>query len=281
MRDDLGKRIVTGVILAAAVIVAVVWLPPLPLAVALGVVVAIAAWEWSTLMGLGRSWARCLCPLMAVLGMVFLFEYCRLGGEPPLARVQPVLGLAGLWWAIALLWIKAYPASGRIWGNPALLALMGMLVLLPPWLAVVYLLSYENGRFLLLGMISTVAFADIGAYFAGKRFGRRRLAPNISPGKTWEGVWGGFIVCQLAAAAAGLSLDIPRLSLLALLAIVACTSLVSVLGDLLESMVKRHGGIKDSGNLLPGHGGLLDRIDGITAAAPVYALGLVLAGWHP
>ena len=162
-----------------------------------------------------------------------------------------------------------------------MLGLMGALVLLPPWLSVVYLLSYDIGRLLLLGMVVVVAFADIGAYFAGKRFGRRKLAPAVSPGKSWEGFWGGFLLCQLTAVAASLLLPIPQLSLVGLMAIVACSSLASVLGDLVESMVKRHRGVKDSGVLLPGHGGFLDRIDGITAAAPVFALGLILAGWLP
>lgn len=281
MKEGLKKRIVTGVVLAVSVVAAVSLLDLVPLAIVLGSVVAIAAWEWSTLMGLQQLWARSLCPVVAALGMYGLFQYCQLGGEPDLENVQPLLGLAGLWWAIALLWVKGYPASAGLWGNPVMLALIGALVLFPPWLSVVYLLSYEQGRILLLAMVVIVAFADIGAYFAGKQFGKRKLALEVSPGKSWEGFWGGFLLCQLTALAVGLSLPTPQLSLPALLAIVACTSLVSVLGDLVESMVKRHAGVKDSGILLPGHGGFLDRIDGITSAAPVFALGLILAGWLP
>ncbi len=281
MRERLKKRIITGVILAVSVVAAVSLLPLKPLAVVLGAVVVISAWEWSTLMGLQATWQRLLCPVIAAAGMLALFVYCGLGANPDLERVQPFLGLAGLWWAIALLWVRSYPASAALWGNPVMLGLMGALVLLPPWLSVVYLLSYDIGRLLLLGMVVVVAFADIGAYFAGKRFGRRKLAPAVSPGKSWEGFWGGFLLCQLTAVAASLLLPIPQLSLVGLMAIVACSSLASVLGDLVESMVKRHRGVKDSGVLLPGHGGFLDRIDGITAAAPVFALGLILAGWLP
>ena len=281
MHTSLKQRIVTGVILALAVVAAVSLLPRLSLAVVLGAVVALSAWEWSTLMGLEKPALRLLSPLLAVAGTTALFFYAGLGAEPVLSRVQPLLGLAGLFWAIALLWVKTYPASSQIWGNPLLLSVMGALVLLPPWLALVYLLSYGDGRLLLLALLVVVAFADIGAYFCGRRFGRRKLAPAVSPGKSWEGVWGGFLLCQSSALVAGQLLDVPQLSQLAIQVIVGCTSLVSVLGDLLESMVKRHRGVKDSGVLLPGHGGFLDRIDGITAAAPVFALGLILAGWLP
>ena len=281
MRSTLKKRIVTGVILAVSVIAAVSLLPPQPLAAVLGAVVAIAAWEWSRLMGLENPGIRLLCPLLAVLGMLGLYWYAELAATPVLANVQPFLGLACLWWAVALLWVKGYPGSAELWGNRFMLSLMGVLVLLPPWLSVVFLLSYEHGRLLLLAMVVVVAFADIGAYFSGKQWGKRKLAPLVSPGKSWEGFWGGMLTCMALALLAGLSLEVPVLSLPAIVAIVACTALASVLGDLVESMVKRQVGVKDSGTLLPGHGGFLDRIDGITAAAPVFALGLILAGWTP
>ena len=281
MNSGLQKRIVTGLVLAISVIAAVSLLAPAPLAAVLGGVVAISAWEWSRLMSLESLWSRLLCVLVAVVGMLALYMYCDLGGNPRLDRVQPLLGLACLWWAIALLWVRGFPASAGLWGNRLMLSLIGLLVLLPPWLSVVYLRSYDMGRLLLLAMVVVVAFADIGAYFTGKAWGKRKLAVAVSPGKSWEGFWGGQVACVALALLLGLSVGVPRLSLGGLVAIVACTALASVLGDLVESMVKRHRGVKDSGILLPGHGGFLDRIDGITAAAPVYALGLILAGWTP
>ena len=105
-----------------------------------------------------------------------------------------------------------------------------------------------------------------------------KLAVEVSPGKSWEGFWGGVVVCALLALVVFFSVP-NKLSLPAMLGVVLCSSLASVLGDLVESMVKRHRGVKDSGKILPGHGGLLDRIDGHTAAAPVFALGMILAGW--
>lgn len=277
----LRQRIITGVILAVGLIAAVLLLSLPQLAVALGGVVSIAAWEWSALAGFKAIWSRCLYILLCMVGMWLLYDHCQLGSEALLIHVQPVLGLACLWWAIALLWVRGFPSSAALWGNPVMLSLMGLLVLLPAWLAVVYMLGYENGRWILLAMIVVVACADIGAYFSGKRWGRRKLAYEVSPGKSWEGFWGGMCACISLALLAGLVLQPPQLSLPAMVAIVACAALASVLGDLLESMVKRHGGFKDSGILLPGHGGFLDRIDGITAAAPVFALGLILAGWYP
>lgn len=277
----LKQRIITGVILAASLIAAVMLLPLPQLALALGAVVAIATWEWSALAGFSALWSRLIYTAVGCLGMFALYHYCQLGASPVLERVQPFLGLACLWWAIALLWVKGFPASAALWGGTPMLSLMGMLVLLPPWLSVVYLLNYGDGRLLLLAMIIVVAGADIGAYFSGKRWGRRKLAVEVSPGKSWEGFWGGLAACILLALIAAFGFQPSQLSLVALFAIVVFTALASVLGDLVESMVKRHRGVKDSGVLLPGHGGFCDRIDGITAAAPVFGLGLILAGWLP
>jgi len=132
-----------------------------------------------------------------------------------------------------------------------------------------------------LAMVVLVAIADIGAYFSGRRFGRTKLAPRVSPGKSWEGVVGGLCACTVLAVSAHVLLRLEQPSLQAMIAIALAGAAASVVGDLLESMVKRQRGVKDSGTLLPGHGGVLDRIDGITAAGPVVALGLILAGWSP
>ena len=213
------------------------------------------------------------------IAMAAIYHFCRLGPVPHEQNVQSLLGVAGAWWAIALLWMRGYPVSAQMWGNPWMLGLMGLLVLLPAWLAVVFLLHYPQGGLLLLFMVILVAAADIGAYFAGRRWGRRKLAVEVSPGKSWEGFWGGMAACTLLALLVHVGLRPSQLGLPGILAVILCSALASVLGDLLESMVKRHRGVKDSGKILPGHGGLLDRIDGHTAAAPVFALGLILAGW--
>jgi phosphatidate cytidylyltransferase len=129
---------------------------------------------------------------------------------------------------------------------------------------------------LLLFLLVLTAAADVGAYFGGRHFGRRKLAPQVSPGKTWEGLMSGMLAASLAAAGGALLLDQPILPWFALCLAVA---LVSVVGDLVESMFKRRTGLKDSGHLLPGHGGVLDRIDSLTAAGPAFMLGLLALGW--
>jgi phosphatidate cytidylyltransferase len=152
--------------------------------------------------------------------------------------------------------------------------LMGVLVLVPSWYALTALRAQEQGLSMLLMLLMLVWGADIGAYVAGKSFGRNKLMPAVSPGKTREGLWGGLAVCALVGAGFSLwlELELPASVYLVLLSVM--TGLVSVLGDLLESLFKRERGIKDSGKLLPGHGGVLDRIDSLTAAAPVFLVGL-------
>ncbi len=281
MRDKLKQRIVTGLALAGSLLAAVALLPLPALAGIFALVVSIASWEWSRLAGYRALWLRVAYLALAIGAMAGLYFYADLAGTPRLEQLQPVLGLACLWWAIALLWIKTYPMSGALWGTGPMLGLMGLLVLVPAWLSAVFLLSYEHGKLMLLAMIILVAGADIGAYFSGHRFGKTRLAPTVSPGKSWEGVVGGQLTCISLALLAHFLLELERISLAGIIAIAVVGAAASVVGDLLESMVKRHSGVKDSGTILPGHGGFLDRIDGITAAAPVVALGLILAGWLP
>ena len=160
-------------------------------------------------------------------------------------------------------------------------SLIGLLILVPAWAAAVYLLSYPRGGLLLVVMVLIVAAADIGAYFSGKTFGKHKMAPAVSPAKTWEGFWGGEASAALVGVALWFMLPAQgeHITLWAVLFVVLATAVASVLGDLSVSMVKRESGTKDSGSLLPGHGGMLDRLDSLCGAAPVYTLGLVLAGW--
>jgi phosphatidate cytidylyltransferase len=156
-------------------------------------------------------------------------------------QIQPVLGLACLWWCFALLWVKSFPASKALWASPVMRLLMGMLILLPAWFAAVYLLQIEQHGAVMVVLVLIVAAADIGAYFTGRAFGRHALAPSVSPGKTWEGFWGGIV------AVAALSVVLWRypadrfdhLSLTAVMVVALATAFASVLGDLTVSMVKR------------------------------------------
>ena len=160
-------------------------------------------------------------------------------------------------------------------------SVIGLLILAPAWAAAVYLLSFPRGGALVVTMVVIVAAADIGAYFAGKSLGKHKMAPDVSPAKTWEGFWGGVLAVVLVGVLLWYMLPAhnAHVGLLSVLAIALATSLASVVGDLSVSMVKRDSGTKDSGSILPGHGGVLDRLDSLCGAAPVFALGLLLAGW--
>jgi phosphatidate cytidylyltransferase len=154
--------------------------------------------------------------------------------------------------------------------------LAGALVILPAWAALCTLhASAERGPTVTLMLLMLVWLADIGAYFAGRRWGEKKLAPAISPGKTWEGVYGGLLSSLLFAAIAGAIFSRSLSWTLAFMMVSLLTVMFSVAGDLLESLMKRQSGIKDSGNIIPGHGGIFDRIDSLVAAAPLFLIGFL------
>jgi phosphatidate cytidylyltransferase len=277
----LRQRVITALIMAGLFLSAVAFLSLPWLALLLGLLICLGAWEWARLCEWQSTSARGLYVAFIALLLGFLYWHCQLGEHPGREQVQPFLGLACLWWSLALLWVKGYPGSAVFWRTLPMRNLMGVLVLASAWLAAVYLLSFPRGGGLIVVMVLIVAAADIGAYFSGRAWGRHQLAAAVSPKKTWEGFWGGMAACVLLALL--LWSQLPRqqahVSLAAVLVVTLATALASVVGDLTVSMVKREAGVKDSGSLLPGHGGILDRLDSLCGAAPVFALGLLLAGW--
>jgi phosphatidate cytidylyltransferase len=277
----LRQRVITALIMAGLFLSAIVFLPLPGLAAIFGLLVAAGGWEWSRLAGWDSPAARGLYVLLLCACMAALYWYCQLGQGPAKQQVQPFLGLACLWWSFALLWVKSYPMSAVLWRTVFMRSLMGLLILTPAWLAAVFLLSFPRGGLLVVVMVVVVAVADIGAYFSGKAWGRHKLAEKVSPAKTWEGFWGGMAGCVLLAVSLWSLLPdrAAHVGLASVIAVTLSTALASVVGDLSVSMVKRESGVKDSGTMLPGHGGMLDRLDSICGAAPVFALGLLLAGW--
>lgn len=277
----LRQRVITALIMAGLFLSAVAFLSLPWLAVLLGALVCLGAWEWSRLCGWETPAVRGLYVLVLVAVLAASYRYCQLDAAPRREQVQPFLGMACLWWSLALLWVKGYPGSAVFWRTLAMRNLMGLLVLAPAWLAAVYLLSFPRGGGLIVVMVLIVAAADIGAYFTGKTWGRHKLAEAVSPKKTWEGFWGGMAACAVMALVLWTQMPNQQahVSLTAVLVVSLATALASVVGDLTVSMVKREAGAKDSGRLLPGHGGVLDRLDSLCGAAPVFALGLLLAGW--
>ena len=275
----LKQRIFTALLLLFIVGGGALFLPAMPFGIMAAAIILLASWEWADLSGLtGPARKSAYVAVMAVF-LVLLGYYCGIFGVWDVTLTRQVLGVACAWWAVALLWVQSYPASARLWGSPLMRATMGVLILAPAWLGVAYLREVGYGIWLIFYLVAVVAVADIGAYFVGRAFGKRKLAPRVSPGKSWAGFFGGLASALLLAVIVG-SLQLwAAMPTLTLVAISVLAALASVLGDLVESMVKRHRGVKDSGTSLPGHGGVLDRLDSFTAAAPIFALCAILTDW--
>ncbi len=287
----LKQRIITALILAPAAICAIFYLPLVYFAGLLLAVVAIGAWEWGPMMGLTTKLSRLSYVISTTLLISVLWYYL-----PPeqlwsstIGLKQGVLSLLWLsviWWGTAALLIFFYPKSNGLWAkSPIVIAILGWLILVPTWLAFMvlrasdYLINDFHGAQLLMVLFLLVWSADIGAYFVGKSIGKNKLMPNVSPGKTIEGFLGGVVCAVILTIAIGFYLNWSSDKMLIALFVAALIATISVLGDLTESMFKRQAGIKDSGSILPGHGGILDRIDSLTATAPIFALCYVLLGW--
>ena len=167
--------------------------------------------------------------------------------------------------------------SAVLWSRRWVLALVGWLILIPAWAALLYLHGLKHGNWLIVLVVAIVITADVGAYFSGKVLGKNKLAPIISPGKSWEGFCGGLIATAFLALSVAWMLDFSQW--IQLVTVIVLVALASIVGDLVESMAKRNRGIKDSGSMLPGHGGFLDRLDSLTAAVPVFALIIISSDW--
>lgn len=270
----LKQRVITAVILALLSGVSLFVLPVEGFVLFVSLIVLLAAWEWSNLASLNTVCRSLSCVVLAGLFVIGYRYYGFDVHELRVDRLQQIFTLGVIWWVIAFLFVTTFPSTESWWRHPIAKTVMGFLVLFPAWAAFVYLRYLPHGEFIILSLVGIVTAADIGAYFSGRRFGRRKLAERVSPGKSWEGFWGGLLLVLVITTIVGLLIE--GLSLVQLLIIAITTALASVLGDLLESMVKRQRGIKDSGWMLPGHGGFMDRIDSFTAAAPVFAFSLLL-----
>jgi phosphatidate cytidylyltransferase len=276
----LKTRVVTALVLLALLLPSLFFLPQAYWALLVAAFIGIAAWEWGALLAwpsASRVALGCIAALICAavslvapqtIGAALLFE-------PASGWVLLTYASAAVFWCLVVpLWLQ------RKWSLAGIAGLLvGAVVLFPTWLAMVQLRTLGPG--VLLGIFAVVWMADIAAYFSGKAFGKHKLAPSISPGKTWEGAIGaavgvmvyGLVVRQM------FGLDVLSLPfwILALFGVTA----VSIIGDLYESLLKRKSGIKDSSNILPGHGGVLDRIDSLTSTLPVVALFWLLVAYSP
>lgn len=263
----LKQRVVTASVLAPLVLCGVFLLPVMGFAIFFALVSLIGAWEWAQLSGMKKPLHRLiftLCVLMVIGVSGWLYEK----GLDHFVLL-PVIVI----WLIAFFWIFRYPALG-VWQKPAVRAVCGVIILSATWLSMVKLKALESGNAWLLLILLIVWAADIGAYFSGKRWGRVKLAPHVSPGKTREGMYGGLMAVAIMVLVFSWWNELALNAAVYLMLLSLVVGLVSVMGDLFESLLKRHAGLKDSGTILPGHGGVLDRIDSILAAAPFYYIGL-------
>jgi phosphatidate cytidylyltransferase len=272
------QRIVTAGILTPLVVGAMFLPTPYVAAIAAGIFV-FGLWEWSRLVGIDGPLSRALY----VLANIALMTALPWGHGLPL--FGPVCLIGVVWWMVALLWLlRPDVCRDSGWWSRSIKLAAGTLSIVPAWCALVLLhhgssvaahVDPNGPRWALLGLVM-IWVADSCAFFFGVRYGKRKLAPHISPGKTWVGLWGG-VIGALSVGLAGAPLvgvttvQLPSMAALALLTVIA-----SVVGDLFESLMKRHAGYKDSGTLIPGHGGVLDRIDSLLAALPVL---WIAKGW--
>ena len=283
------QRLLTALLLAPLALAAVFYLPPLGFALFVAFAFLLAAYEWAGFCG----WQKPTAKLAYVLATAVAFVGCYLALPVQLqwplqtnlfAETMIYVGIG--WWLVAVLLIVSFSSSKSMWQHSApLKALMGFLTLTPSFAAVILLrnVDYQHSQFtgawLIFGLLGLVWAADVGGYVIGKPFGKHKLMPAVSPGKTLEGLVGGMIFVMLLVTAIAAYHDFPADCGLWYGAAVVLTML-SVFGDLSESMFKRVAGLKDSGSLIPGHGGVMDRIDSLTATAPLFALFVALLGGY-
>lgn len=258
----LKTRFLTSIVLVPIFLAALFLLPDIYWSLLMLAAISVGIWEWAGMAKFTSSQSIFYLLATLVTGVALAF-----GSSVEMAYFQQ----KGMFWGIlaaTLFWLLLAP----VWlisrfhiKNVMLMAVAGWLVILPMWLALISLRRISP--WLLLGVIAAVWIADIAAYFVGKRFGKRKLAALISPGKTWAGVWGAWLAVSVYGLALCLVFELDYWLILGLWGV----TVLSIMGDLLESLVKRQAGVKDSGSLLPGHGGVLDRIDGLTSSLPLAA----------
>jgi phosphatidate cytidylyltransferase len=267
----LWKRVITAIVLLPLLLLALFKLPAIGIAVVIAAAVMLATWEMAALIGFSASWQRLTyCIGIGIAGAAGSLWVLR-GGD-----IKPVLVAALVWWVYAILHIVREDGSyGGIFGNKPGRMIAGVLIMVPTWLAFLFLFVADStAPKMLLYVLVLVWVADSFAYFTGRAWGKHKLAPAVSPGKSVEGVIGGLSGVALIALLGGHYLwGLAGQALILWLAVSLLTGAVSVAGDLIESIFKRRAGVKDSGQILPGHGGMFDRIDALTAAIPVFTLG--------
>jgi len=274
------QRVITALVLAPVMIIGIFFLPLKPFAFFIAAIATIGAWEWANIAGYQKNWSRLLYAVMVFFSLYVSARVLRVYPELTIY----FLAAGALWWIVAFALVKRYPGGTSLWDAREVRAFLGLCVLIPMWVGFMHLKESPHSSLLIIYVMLIVWGADTGAYFAGRRWGKSKLAPNVSPGKSWAGFWGGLATTLFVGVVSSWAVDrwlqpLTNQDVINIMIITVVTMVISVLGDLVESMMKRHRGIKDSSSLLPGHGGVLDRIDSMAAAVPVFAFCMMLTGW--
>jgi phosphatidate cytidylyltransferase len=281
------QRLITALILAPLALAAVFYLPLLGFALFVACAFLLAAWEWAAFCGMDTTAARASFTLGSALWFGLCYQALPANLHWPVqsnafAEHSLLVGVA--WWLVAVLLVLSFSRTRQWWqDNKLLKILMGWCTLVPAFAAILLVraVNYEQstftGAWLIFALLGLVWAADIGGYVIGKPFGKRKLLPAVSPGKTLEGFAGGMLFVMLLVTGIAASLSWPEGFGWWYPAAIILT-LLAVFGDLSESMFKRVAGLKDSGSVFPGHGGILDRIDSLTATAPLFAIFVALFG---
>jgi len=269
--SKLRQRTLTALLIAPLTVAAILWLPTAYLALCFGLILVPAAWEWSAITGIAARAGRFAYVTAVALCLLVLWQ-------PPLRQwYVPMITVAVVFWGAVAFFLLRLRTVERKSGPDPMMAAAGLVVLIGPWLAMVHLHTHTSaGPLWVLFLLVLIWIADTLAYFTGRRWGREKLAPLLSPGKTRVGVYGALAGAGFCGVLSGWSLGLSPDYAVLLVALCMLVTLVSTVGDLFESLVKRSRDLKDSGQLLPGHGGILDRIDSLTAAAPLFTLGILL-----
>jgi phosphatidate cytidylyltransferase len=271
----LKPRLITATILVAFFASALVFLSPFIFGQIMIFAILVAGWEWADLATFKTKFSKYGFLLALGLCMVATGYHVGFHAQFDVLASYNICALVVAFWAIIFLWLQGFPSSAILWSPKPVMAIIGLILLVSTWLAIITILMMNNGKWLLGLAITTVVLADVCGYVVGKLFGRHKLAPTISPGKTWEGLMGGLLF-QFPLIIA-LKIVLPDTNLISLALLIIPVGLISVVGDLFESMIKRQRGVKDSSSLLPGHGGVLDRLDGVMAALPLFLVILYMA----
>lgn len=263
-------RILTALVLLPLVIAAIFMLPTPGVAVVLGGFFMVGAWEWGLLTRMSGMPARVVFLVITAIAFVLLWWKMAF-------VASPLICLAALWWLLAAYYVIRFPQGWDVSvGLTPVAGGLGLLILSAPFVALLLLHALPLGPQLLLYLLVLIWAADTGAYFAGRALGKRKLAPRVSPGKTWEGAIGGVLLTLLAAVLGAWWFGYTHGQAVTFTLLGVATAIFSIIGDLTISMFKRQAGVKDSGRIFPGHGGVLDRLDSLLAAAPCFVLGYTL-----